>query len=347
MIQAELGEDTGDDAASFYRKIDESGFPKEIQEKLRKEVGRLQKSSFGSPEATVLRNYLELCLEIPYGKITKDRLDIARAKKILDEDHDGLEKPKNRILEYLAVKQLNPDLRHQIICFVGPPGVGKTSLGHSIARAMNRKFVRVSLGGIRDEAEIRGHRKTYVAAMPGRIVNALCQAGSMNPVMLLDEIDKLCSDMRGDPASALLEVLDSEQNKNFRDHFVEMPCDLSNVMFLATANTLDTIPRPLLDRMEVIELYTYTKPEKIAIAKNHLIPKQLRRHGLNKRTLRLSESRAFGIWSGRLQHCAAAPHAKWWKKVKKALPYLRRHLPATLVPENFWMMKKRNKMKWA
>lgn len=192
-------------------------------------------------------------------------------------------------MEYLAVKQLNPDLRHQIICFVGPPGVGKTSLGHSIARAMNRKFVRVSLGGIRDEAEIRGHRKTYVAAMPGRIVNALCQAGSMNPVMLLDEIDKLCSDMRGDPASALLEVLDSEQNKNFRDHFVEMPCDLSNVMFLATANTLDTIPRPLLDRMEVIELYTYTKPEKIAIAKNHLIPKQLRRHGLNKRTLRLSD----------------------------------------------------------
>lgn len=289
VIQAELGEDTGDDADAFYKKIDASGFPKEIQEKLRKEVGRLQKSSFGSPEAAVLRNYLELCLEIPYGKTTKDRLDIARAKKILDEDHDGLEKPKNRILEYLAVKQLNPELRHQIICFVGPPGVGKTSLGHSIARAMNRKFVRVSLGGIRDEAEIRGHRKTYVAAMPGRIINALCQAGSMNPVMLLDEIDKLCSDMRGDPASALLEVLDSEQNKNFRDHFVEMPCDLSNVMFLATANSLDTIPRPLLDRMEIIELYTYTKPEKIAIAKNHLIPKQLRRHGLSKRTLRLSD----------------------------------------------------------
>ncbi len=289
VIQAELGEDAGDDAAMFYKKIEESGFPEEIQEKLRKEVGRLLKSSYGSPEAAVLRNYLELCLEIPYGKTTKDRLDIARAKKILDDDHDGLEKPKNRILEYLAVKQLNPELRHQIICFVGPPGVGKTSLGHSIARAMNRNFVRVSLGGIRDEAEIRGHRKTYVAAMPGRIINALCQAGSMNPVMLLDEIDKLCSDMRGDPASALLEVLDSEQNKNFRDHFVEMPCDLSNVMFLATANSLDTIPRPLLDRMEVIELYTYTKPEKIAIAKNHLFPKQLRRHGLNKRTLRLSD----------------------------------------------------------
>ena len=201
-------------------------------------------------------------------------------------------------MEYLAVKQLNPELRHQIICFVGPPGVGKTSLGQSIARAMHRKFVRVSLGGIRDEAEIRGHRKTYVAAMPGRIVNALCQAGSMNPVMLLDEIDKLCSDMRGDPASALLEVLDGEQNKNFRDHFVEMPCDLSNVMFLATANSLDTIPRPLLDRMEVIELYTYTKPEKASIAKNHLIPKQLKRHGLTKRALRLSDDAIMELIDG-------------------------------------------------
>lgn len=288
-IQTELGDDAEDEAGAYYSKIEASGFPKEIQEKLSKEVGRLLKTAYGSPEAAVLRNYLDLCLEIPYGKFTKDRLDIARAKKILDEDHDGLEKPKNRILEYLAVKQLNPQLRHQIICFVGPPGVGKTSLGQSIARAMHRKFVRVSLGGIRDEAEIRGHRKTYVAAMPGRIVNALCQAGSMNPVMLLDEIDKLCSDMRGDPASALLEVLDSEQNKTFRDHFVEMPCDLSNVMFLATANTLDTIPRPLLDRMEIIELYTYTKPEKLAIAKNHLIPKQMKRHGLTKRMLRLSD----------------------------------------------------------
>lgn len=297
-IQAELGEDSGDEAAAYYSKIEASGFPKEIQEKLNKEVGRLLKTSYGSPEAAVLRNYLDICLEIPFGKLTKDRLDIAHAKKILDADHDGLEKPKNRILEYLAVKQLNPELRHQIICFVGPPGVGKTSLGQSIARAMNRKFVRVSLGGIRDEAEIRGHRKTYVAAMPGRIIDALCQAGSMNPVMLLDEIDKLCSDMRGDPASALLEVLDSEQNKNFRDHFVEMPCDLSNVMFLATANTLDTIPRPLLDRMEVIELYTYTKPEKIAIAKNHLLPKQLKRHGLTKRMLRLSDDAIAEIIDG-------------------------------------------------
>ena len=290
VIQGELGADSEDEADEYYDKIDAKGFPKEISDKLYKEVGRLAKSPFGSPEATVLRNYLDICLEIPFTTLTEDRLDIAVAKKILDDDHDGLEKPKERILEYLAVKQLNPDLGNQIICLVGPPGTGKTSLGASIARAMNRKFVRVSLGGVRDEAEIRGHRKTYVAAMPGRIVTALTQAGSMNPVMLLDEVDKLCSDIKGDPSSALLEVLDGEQNKTFRDHFVEMPCDLSKVMFIATANTLDTIPRPLLDRMEIIELSSYTKNEKAAIAENHLIPKQLKRHGLTKRALRISRA---------------------------------------------------------
>ncbi len=289
VIQGELGADSEDEAEEYYDRIDAAHLPDYVSEKLYKEVGRLAKSPFGSPEATVLRNYLDLCLEVPFGKTTVDRIDIQKAKKILDNDHDGLEKPKDRILEYLAVKQLNPALGHQIICFVGPPGVGKTSLGASIARAMNRKFVRVSLGGIRDEAEIRGHRKTYVAAMPGRIITALTQAGSMNPVMLLDEIDKLCSDMRGDPSSALLEVLDGEQNKSFRDHFLELPCDLSDVMFIATANSLDTIPRPLLDRMEVIELSTYTKNEKLAIARNHLLPKQLSRHGLTKRALRISD----------------------------------------------------------
>jgi len=287
VIQGELGADSEDEADEYYGKIEMSGFPKEVCDKLYKEVSRLAKSPFGSPEATVLRNYLDICLEIPFTTLTEDCIDVAKAKKILDDDHDGLEKPKNRILEYLAVKQLNPDLGNQIICLVGPPGTGKTSLGGSSARAMNRKFVRVSLGGIRDEAEIRGHRKTYVAAMPGRIVTALTQAGSMNPVMLLDEIDKLSSDIKGDPSSALLEVLDGEQNKTFRDHFVEMPTDLSNVMFIATANTLDTIPRPLLDRMEIIELSSYTKNEKIAIAENHLIGKQLKRHGLNKRSLRI------------------------------------------------------------
>lgn len=298
VIQGELGADSEDEAEEYYDKIDALKLPDYVREKLYKEVGRLAKSPFGSPEATVLRNYLDICLEVPFGKTTADRLNVQKAQKILDADHDGLEKPKNRILEYLAVKQLNPSLGHQIICLVGPPGVGKTSLGASIARAMNRKFVRVSLGGVRDEAEIRGHRKTYVAAMPGRIVTALTQAGSMNPVMLLDEIDKLCSDMRGDPASALLEVLDGEQNKAFRDHFLELTCDLSDVMFIATANTLDTIPRPLLDRMEVIELSTYTKNEKLAIAKNHLIPKQLSRHGLTKRSLRISDEAICEIIDG-------------------------------------------------
>ncbi len=288
VIQGELGGDSDDECEEYYDKIDAANLPKEVKDKLYKEVGRLAKSPFGSPEAAVLRNYLDICLEIPFTTYTEDTIDIAKAKEILDNDHDGLQKPKERILEYLAVKQLNPSLGNQIICLVGPPGTGKTSLGASVARAMNRKFVRVSLGGIRDEAEIRGHRKTYVAAMPGRIVTALTQAGSMNPVMLLDEVDKLCSDMRGDPSSALLEVLDGEQNKTFRDHFVEMPCDLSNVMFIATANTLDTIPRPLLDRMEVIELSSYTKNEKAAIAENHLVPKQLKRHGLTKRALRIS-----------------------------------------------------------
>ena len=281
VIQGELGADSEDEAEEYYDKIDNAKFPKEITDKLYKEVGRLAKSPFGSPEATVLRNYLDICLEIPFTTFTEDTVDVAKAKKVLDDDHDGLEKPKERILEYLAVKQLSPSLNNQIICL-------KTSLGASIAKAMNRKFTRVSLGGIRDEAEIRGHRKTYVAAMPGRIITGLTQAGSMNPVMLLDEIDKLCSDMKGDPSSALLEVLDGEQNKTFRDHFVEMTCDLSKVMFIATANTLDTIPRPLLDRMEVIELTSYTKNEKAAIAENHLLPKQLKRHGLTKRSLRIS-----------------------------------------------------------
>ena len=288
VIQGELGGDSEDEADEYYDKIDAANLPKEVHDKLYKEVSRLAKSPFGSPEATVLRNYLDICLEIPFNKITEDRLDIAEAKRILDADHDGLKKPKDRILEYLAVKQLNPDLGNQIICLVGPPGVGKTSLGASVARAIGRKFVRVSLGGIRDEAEIRGHRKTYVAAMPGRIITALTQAGSMNPVMLLDEIDKLCSDMRGDPASALLEVLDGEQNKAFRDHFVEMPVDLSKVMFIATANSLDTVPRALLDRMEVIELSGYTREEKFSIAKKHLLKKQLARHGLTSKTCKIS-----------------------------------------------------------
>ena len=287
VIKNELGD--SDDADEFFDRIMAANLPDEVREKLLKENERMAKAPFGSAEATVARTYLDTCLDIPWNKSTKDRISISAAKKILDADHYGLDKVKERILEFLAVKQLNPDLGNQIICLVGPPGVGKTSVGASIARAMNRKYVRVSLGGVRDEADIRGHRKTYIGAMPGRIITALTQAKVNNPLILLDEIDKMTRDSHGDPASALLEVLDGEQNKNFRDHFVELPFDLSKCLFIATSNTLDTVPRPLLDRMEVIELGTYTRNEKLAIAKRHLIPKQLTRHGLNKRMLTISD----------------------------------------------------------
>ncbi len=290
-IKNELGytDDEDDEIDEYYQKIEAAKLPKEINEKLVREVKKLAKTPYNSAEASVLRNYLDLCLELPWTKLSKERANVAAARKVLERDHDGLEKVKERILEYIAVKQLNPELRNQILCLVGPPGTGKTSIAASIAKATGRKYVRVSLGGIRDEADIRGHRKTYVGAMPGRIINALRQAGTRNPLILLDEIDKLTRDAHGDPASALLEVLDAEQNKAFRDHFVEMPMDLSDCLFIATANTLSTIPRPLVDRMEVIELQTYTRHEKLGIAKNHLIPKQLKRHGLNKRMLRISD----------------------------------------------------------
>lgn len=288
VIKGELGE--SDEADEYFDRIMSAKLPDEVREKLSKEAERMARAPFGSSEATVSRAYLDTCLEIPWSASTKDRLSVSAAKKILDNDHDGLEKVKERILEYLAVKQLNPSLGNQIICLVGPPGVGKTSVGASIAKAMNRKYVRVSLGGVRDEADIRGHRKTYIGAMPGRIIDALIRAKVNNPLILLDEIDKLTHDAHGDPASALLEVLDGEQNKTFRDHFVELPFDLSNCIFIATANTLDTVPRPLLDRMEIIELKSYTKAEKIAIAKNHLLPKQLKRHGLNKRMLSVTDT---------------------------------------------------------
>ncbi len=288
VLRSELGE--GDEEDEYIEKIYSLKCPDSVKEKLLKEAFRLQKAPFGSSEASVIRSYIDTCLEIPWGSSTRDRVDIGAAKKILDADHDGLDEVKERILEYLAVKQLNPELRNQIICLVGPPGVGKTSVAASIARAMKRKYVRVSLGGVRDEADIRGHRKTYLGSMPGRIVNALIEAKVSNPLILLDEIDKLTHDAHGDPASALLEVLDGEQNHAFRDHFVELPVDLSGCMFIASANTLDTVPKPLLDRMEVIELKTYTKTEKLSIAKHHLIPKQLKRHGLNRRMLSISDS---------------------------------------------------------
>ena len=291
VIQQELGEDgQGDSELEEYRqRIAQAKLPQEVADKLTKELGRLEKQPFGSAEATVLRNYLDTVLELPWGKYTKERVNVEAARKVLDGDHYGLEKVKERILEFLAVKQLSPQMKGQIICLVGPPGVGKTSIATSVAHAIHRNMARISLGGVHDEAEIRGHRKTYVGAMPGRIIAAIKQADSCNPLLLLDEIDKLGNDQRGDPASALLEVLDAEQNATFRDHFLEVPFDLSDVLFITTANTLDTIPKPLLDRMEVIELSSYTDEEKVEIAKRHLIPKQIKRHGLTKAKFKLSD----------------------------------------------------------
>lgn len=297
-IRDKLGEneeEEDEEIVEYNSKIAAANLPDEVREKLVKEVKKLAKTPYTSAESSVMRNYLDLCLELPWGVKSKDRIDVAAAKKILDEDHDGLDRVKERILEFIAVKQLNPELKNQILCLVGPPGTGKTSIGASVARALKRKYVRVSLGGVRDEADIRGHRKTYIAAMPGRIVTAINQAGTMNPVILLDEIDKLTRDAHGDPASALLEVLDAEQNKAFRDHFVELPVDLSDCLFIATANDMENIPRPLADRMEIIELKIYTRHEKLAIAKDHLIPKQLKRHGLNKRMLRIKEDAVLEI----------------------------------------------------
>lgn len=295
IIQNELGNDSQSESEELYEQIMAKRFPKRVEEKLLKELSKFNKAPFGSPESAVLRTYLETCLEIPFEKFSNDETSVANARKVLEKDHYGLEKVKERILEFIAVKEINPDVKNQIICLVGPPGVGKTSLCSSIAKALKRKYVRVSLGGIRDEAEIRGHRKTYVGAMPGRIINALCECKTANPLMVLDEIDKMTSDSRGDPASAMLEVLDSEQNKSFRDHFVEMEIDLSRCMFIATANTLEGIPAPLIDRMEIIELSSYTKTEKFHIAKNHLLGKQLKLHGLNKRMLKLSDDAIYKI----------------------------------------------------
>lgn len=292
VIQAELGEaslEEDDDLEAYRRQIQALKLADEFQEKLLKEVGRLSKQPFGSSEAAVIRTYLDICLALPWNTHTKDRLDIAAARKVLDADHFGLNKVKERMLEFLAVRQLAPGIKGTILCLVGPPGVGKTSVAYSIARALGRRFQRISLGGIHDEAEIRGHRKTYVGAMPGRIISAVKQAGTKNPLILLDEIDKLGSDYRGDPSAALLEALDPEQNSTFRDNFVEIPFDLSEALFLTTANTTDTIPRPLMDRMEIIELGSYTDEEKLQIAKRHLLPKQRKRHGLMARQLRIND----------------------------------------------------------
>ena len=288
-IREELGEEE-DDADEYEKRVKDLKLDAEAEEKLLKEVKRLRKQGFGSAEAAVIRTYLDVALELPWHESTKERLNVEQARKLLDQDHYGLQKVKTRILEFLAVRQLAPENRGQILCFVGPPGVGKTSIASSIASCLNRKLARISLGGVHDEAEIRGHRKTYIGAMPGRILTALTQVKSNNPLILFDEIDKLGSDYRGDPSAALLEVLDPEQNHAFRDNFLELPFDLSKCMFITTANTDDTIPRPLLDRMEVIYLDSYTDEEKVMIARNHLLPKQRERHGLKKTQLRLPDS---------------------------------------------------------
>lgn len=290
ILRQELGEDNPlSDADEYQKKTEELKADKEVKEKLLKEIGRFRTMPAGSQEANVLRTYIETLLELPWKKVSKDNEDIRHAEKILNEDHYGLEKVKERILEYLAVRSLTKKGTSPIICLVGPPGTGKTSIARSVAKALNKKYVRISLGGVRDEAEIRGHRKTYVGAMPGRLVDGLRQAGVANPLMLLDEIDKVSSDYKGDTSSALLEVLDGEQNVKFRDHYVEVPVDLSQVLFIATANTTQTIPGPLLDRMELIEVNSYTENEKFHIAKDYLVGKQVERNGLTPQQIVFSD----------------------------------------------------------
>ncbi|MFA5527713.1 MAG: endopeptidase La [Peptostreptococcales bacterium] len=290
-IQEELGQDENieEEIEGYLNKLDKLKLDKKVTEKVRKEINRLSKIASSSAEAGVIRSYVEWILDLPWNKQTKDQIDIKQSKIILDEDHYGLDKVKERILEYLAVKKLSKSMKGPILCLVGPPGVGKTSIAKSISRALKRNFVRMSLGGVRDEAEIRGHRRTYIGAIPGRIISAIKETESRNPVFLFDEVDKIGNDFRGDPASALLEVLDPEQNKDFMDHYLEVPFDLSNVMFITTANTTDTIPRPLLDRMEVIEISGYTEEEKVKIAEKYLIAKQMKENGLKEGQLTISE----------------------------------------------------------
>ena len=323
VIQEQLGEDEAEEAFGYINDIMELKMDEKGKEKLLKEADKLTKLPPASQEAFVIKNYLDTVLDLPWGKYTKAKLSMDKAEAVLEKDHYGLKKVKERILEFLAVHMLNPEIKGQIICLAGPPGIGKTSIAKSIAKAMGRKYARVSLGGVRDEADIRGHRKTYVGAMPGRVITAITQAGSANPLILFDEIDKLCSDVKGDPSSAMLEVLDAEQNYAFRDHFIEVPFDLSKAVFITTANNVSAIPAPLLDRMEVIELPSYTAEEKFHIAKEHLIPKQLKEHGLKASQLKIADdaineliqyyTKEAGVRS--LERCIASLCRKTAKKI--------------------------------
>ena len=297
-IRKELGETEQNEAEEYMRRLKEKQMPQTVREKLEREIARFGDLPAASHEQPPMRNYIECMLDLPWSEETKDDLDIEHARAILDNDHYGMEKVKQRILEHIAVARLTGKVNGQIICFVGPPGVGKTSIASSIARALGRNFVRMSLGGIHDEAEIRGHRRTYIGAMPGRIINAVKQAGTQNPIILLDEIDKLGSDYKGDPSSALLEALDGEQNSTFVDRYIELEFDLSKVMFITTANDASTIPAPLLDRMEIIELPGYTNEEKFNIAKKHLVPKQAKLHGLNGRTFKINDKTLYALIDG-------------------------------------------------
>jgi ATP-dependent Lon protease len=297
-IQDELGEGEGDEIKELRDRIETAGLPEGVRTVASREVDRLGRMTAASPEYQMIRTYLDVLLEVPWSVTTEDRLDPIEARRVLDEDHYDLDKVKERIVEYLAVRKLKGDMKGPILCFVGPPGVGKTSLGQSIARAMNRKFVRISLGGVRDEAEIRGHRRTYIGSMPGRIVQALRQAGAANPVFMLDEMDKIAPGFQGDPAAALLEVLDPAQNHSFRDHYLEVPFDLSRVLFIATANQLGTLHPALLDRMEIIQLAGYSEEEKLHIARRYLIPRQLAEHGLAADALDLTDAALRGVISG-------------------------------------------------
>ena len=299
VIREELGEDnTESDADHFMDALGKIKADKEVKEKIKKEIDRFKNISSSSSESAVARGYIETLLELPWNKTSRDNKDLKNAEQILNADHYGLEKVKERMLEFLAVRNLTSKGESPIICLVGPPGTGKTSIARSVAKALDKKYVRISLGGVRDEAEIRGHRRTYVGAMPGRIVNGLRSAGVKNPLMLLDEIDKMSSDYKGDTASALLEVLDAEQNKKFRDHYVEIPIDLSEVLFIATANSVQDIPRPLLDRMELIEVTSYTENEKLHIAKEHLLAKQMERNGIRPEQLAITDKAMAKIISG-------------------------------------------------